>query len=359
MTSSTILTTTTMSDSHTIAARVDAVLDDTIRVAQSKWTTVDADLVDVFDEIRSLVLGGGKRLRPQFCYWGWVAAGGSSESATPHTLGAAIELLHVCALFHDDVIDDAASRRGKQTTHVRKAAEHSSLGFAGEPRRFGEGVAILIGDITYVMSDMLTDSLSSAARLLWHELRMEMNIGQYLDTLGSARRERSIEKTERVCRYKSAKYTIERPLHIGAVSANESRGNELLPMLSEYGLPLGDAFQMRDDILGAFGNSEVTGKPVGGDFREGKPTPLLARAYAAASETQKKVLDTVGSPALDDAGVQRIQSVVIDTGALAEMEQHIAMLHHQAITALDASRLAGESYRELLQLADVVTQRQV
>lgn len=349
----------TMNSEHTIAARVDTVLDDTIRVALSKWTAIDHDLADVFDEIRSLVLGGGKRLRPQFCHWGWVAAGGDNTSSTPDTVGAAIELLHVCALFHDDVIDDAASRRGKQTTHVRKAQEHQAQALAGESRRFGEGVAILIGDITYVMSDMLADSLSPAARLLWHELRMEMNIGQYLDTLGSARRERSIEKTERVCRYKSAKYTIERPLHIGAVSANQSRGNELLPMLSAYGLPLGDAFQMRDDILGAFGNSDITGKPVGGDFREGKPTPLLARAYAAASPSQKEVLDTVGAASLDDAGVERIQSVVIETGALAEMETHIAALHEQATTALVASQLAGDSYRELLQLADVVTQRQV
>jgi geranylgeranyl diphosphate synthase type I len=348
-----------MSTASSIAQRVDVILGQAISQQRQLWENVDSDLGFVFDEIESLARGGGKRLRPQFCHWGWVAAGGDPASVVPDSIGAAIELLHASALFHDDVIDAAMTRRGKITTHIRHLNRHTEYGFAGEARRFGEGIAILVGDITYVLSDSLTDALNSSGRMLWHQLRMEMNIGQLLDTLGSARRERAISKTELVSRLKTAKYTIERPLHIGAVSASEERGQQLLPMLSSYGLPLGDAFQMRDDILGAFGDTEVTGKPVGDDFREGKPTPLLARAYNKADDAQRKILDGVGSPTMTDADVAEVQSVVVATGALAEMEAHIVSLHDTAVAALDKSQLEGIAYDELVHLAHVVTQRTI
>jgi geranylgeranyl diphosphate synthase type I len=236
---------------------------------------------------------------------------------------------------------------------------HSVEKMAGESRRFGEGAAILIGDITYVMSDKLMDDVSSTARSIWHDLRMEMNIGQYLDTLGSARRERRIEIAERICRYKSAKYTIERPLHLGAVAANVEAGSALMPMLSAYGLPLGDAFQMRDDMLGAFGDSLVIGKPVGGDFLEGKPTPMLARAYALASASQLKILDTIGNPAMSLDDVAAVQEVVSATGAVVEMESLIVALRDEAVTSLDKKLIQGAAFEALLELADAVTQRTI
>lgn len=304
-------------------------------------------------------MGGGKRLRPQFAHWGWVGAGGDPGSDVPDRLGAAIELLHATALFHDDVIDDAATRRGRPTTHRRIADEHRRSGWAGESRRYGEGAAVLIGDVTYVMSDALMDGLSPAARRIWHDLRLEMNIGQYLDTLGSARRERRVEVAERICRLKSAKYTIERPLHLGAVAADTVVGESLMPMLSAYGLPLGDAFQMRDDILGAFGDPDLTGKPVGGDFREGKPTPMLARAVSRATPEQRVILDLVGTTDLDDQSVAAIQQAVIDTGAVDETEKVIRALRDRAIDALDASRLGGDAHGALVALADAVTRRDV
>lgn len=348
-----------MSGAVELISRVDAVLRSQLDHERARWARIDPDLETVFDEIESLVLGGGKRLRPQFVYWGWVAAGGDGENLAPVNIGAAIELLHAFALFHDDVIDDADTRRGNLTTHRRLAHTHTSERLAGEARRFGEGSAILIGDITYVMSDMLMDHVSSAARSLWHELRFEMNIGQYLDTLGSARRERRIEVAERICRYKSAKYTIERPLHIGAVAANEEQGSLLLPLLSAYGLPLGDAFQMRDDILGGFGDAAITGKPVGGDFIEGKPTPMLARAYAAATASQLEILDQVGSPEITSEQIADIQEVVRETGAMAEMEALIVSLRDEAVSSLDAKQLRGDSYTALVELANAVTQRTI
>lgn len=346
-----------MSSTTELIVRVDALLARTLEENQHRWAPLQKDLETIFEEIRALVLGGGKRLRPQFSHWGWVAAGGDPVSAESPRIGAAIELLHAAALFHDDVIDDADTRRSRQSTHKSFSESHSANGWVGEARRFGEGSAILIGDITYVLSDSLTNSLSAQARLIWHDLRLEMNIGQYLDVLGSARQTREIAEADLICRMKSAKYTIERPLHLGAVAADPIRGVALMPMLSAYGLPLGDAFQMRDDILGAFGDTAITGKPVGGDFREGKPTPLLARACAVATAQQLEILNMVGTPKLTDEDIAKIQQVVTETGALRAMEDVISTNHAQAVQALKKSEMQGESFDALVHLADVVTQR--
>jgi len=343
-----------MSSSAHIVQRVDAVLSQALLTERERWVAVDPDLGVVFDEIR-LLTESGKRLRPQFAHWGWVAAGGNPQSQEPDFIGAAIELLHIFALFHDDVIDDAGTRRGNATTHVRLSQHHAKEQWAGESRRFGEGSAILIGDIAYVLSDQLMDSLSPAARTLWHQLRVEMNIGQYLDTVVSARRATQASAARLVTIYKTAKYTVERPLHIGAVSANAEIGAALLPMLSAYGLPLGEAFQLRDDLLGAFGDAVVTGKPVGGDFIEGKRTPLLAYAYENASSAQQKILDTVGQMPMN---VEQVQEVVLSTRAVEFMEARIVELHDQALNALQKSALAGNAYEELVALANAVTQRQ-
>ena len=263
-----------------------------------------------------MVQAGGKRLRPAFCHWGFVGAGGNAEDQRVVDVGAAFELMHAFALFHDDVMDDAATRRGAPTTHAVYAREHRAAGWTGESRRFGEGVAILIGDLAFVLSDELSIGVPDAAWRMWNELRTELNVGQFLDILGSVRRERRLEKAERIARYKSGKYTIERPLHLGALLAAPDRADTLLPQLSTFGLPLGDAFQMRDDVIGVFGDSAQTGKPVGGDLIEGKPTPLLARAVALASPTQQAMLDRVGADGLEADGVSAIQQVIVDTGAL-------------------------------------------
>lgn len=346
-------------DSSAHVALVDSVLESAIADARTEWGSVSPHLTPVFEEIGAMVLGGGKRLRPQFCHWGWVAAGGDPADVAHARYGAGIELLHVTALFHDDVIDDAHSRRNRATTHRTFMDLHADNSWAGDSRRFGEGAAILFGDITYVMSDSLMDGLNPAARMVWHALRLEMNVGQWLDTLGSARRDRDIVDAELVCRMKSAKYTIERPLHLGALAADPVVGAELQPMLSAYGLPLGDAFQMRDDMLGAFGEESVTGKPVGGDFREGKPTPLLALAWSLATDAQRAVLAHVGDPALDDARIASIQQVVVETGASAEMESRIGSLAAQAVASLEPSRMAGASHAALVDLADAVVSRSV
>ena len=341
-----------------LAARVDARLEALLVAERERWAGFDADLAGPVDEVRRLVLSGGKRLRPAFCHWGFVGAGGDPDDPRVVDAGAAFELMHAFALFHDDVMDDAASRRGAPTTHVVYAAEHDAGSWAGEARRFGEGVAILVGDLAFVYADQLLVGAPAPVWRIWNELRVELNIGQFLDILGSVQRVRDRVRAERICRYKSGKYTIERPLHLGAALADPERVDELLPGLSAYGLPLGDAFQMRDDVMGAFGDEAVTGKPVGGDLREGKPTPLLARAVALASPAQRGVLDRVGCPDLTDADVREIQQVIVDTGALADLEAHIEALTAEAIDSLAAVDITDEARRELTVLAEYVSRRE-
>ncbi|WP_395160571.1 polyprenyl synthetase family protein [Ilumatobacter sp.] len=342
-----------------VATRVTGRLDEFLATERARWVELEPALAQPIDEIRRLVLSGGKRLRPAFCHWGFVGAGGGADDQIDVDAGAAFELMHACALFHDDVMDDADSRRGQRTAHMVAADEHAEQGWAGESRRFGEGVAILVGDLAFVYADQLLAAASPAAIGIWNELRIELNIGQYLDILGGVSRTRDLAASERICRYKSGKYTIERPLHLGAVLAAPERAAELLPHLSAYGLPLGDAFQMRDDIMGAFGDEAVTGKPVGGDLLEGKPTPLLARATRSATDAQRKVLELVGDPGMSPETVASIQQVIVDTGGLAELEQHISELTESAVTSLDAAPITAVAKTELIALAEFVAQRTV
>jgi len=342
-----------------VASRVDKRLEALLAVERERWAKVDADLVPPIDEIARLVLAGGKRLRPAFCFWGFVGAGGDPTDELVIDAGAALELLHAFALFHDDVMDGSLTRRGEPTTNAKFEASHGANKLAGESRRFGDGVAILVGDLAYVYSDQLMRNASPQAWTIWNELRIELNFGQYLDMLGSAMNERRREKAERICRYKSGKYTIERPLHLGALLAAPTRGDELIPVLSKYGLPLGDAFQMRDDVLGAFGDTAITGKPVGDDLREGKPTPVMAIATARANAAQLKELQLVGNQDLTQEQIARVQEVIRETGALDELETVITRLTDEAIAAVQHVPFAQSVRDELITLAEYVSWRTV
>ena len=181
-----------------IATRVDDCLDDLLSAARDRWMALDPDLGGPFEEIHRMVRSGGKRLRPAFCHWGFVGAGGDPDDERVVRAGAAFELMHAFALFHDDVMDDSASRRGAPTTHSVYADTHGRQVWAGESRRFGEGVAILVGDLAFVLSDQLLTGAPVEVWTLWNELRIELNVGQYLDILGSVQGERRIDKAERI-----------------------------------------------------------------------------------------------------------------------------------------------------------------
>jgi len=342
-----------------LAAQVEAFVANLLAKEEARWVRVNPTLATPFQEMRGLVLAGGKRLRPAFCHWGSIATGGEPGDERIVRAGAALELLHAFALFHDDIIDGSLTRRGEKTTHTRHAELHREEAFDGDAVRYGDGVAILVGDLTYVYADELMADTSRRARALWTELRLELNIGQFLDIVGSAKRERRRAQAEQICRYKSGKYTIERPLQLGALVTSPDLELSVLQHLSAIGLPLGDAFQMRDDVLGVFGEPVVTGKPAGDDLREGKPTPLLALATERASDTELAVLAMVGRPQIEQSDVEAIQQVILDTGALREMEEHITALTAQAISNLDRLALSHEAIDQFKSLAHLVSWRNI
>jgi geranylgeranyl diphosphate synthase type I len=335
-----------------VEARLEALFDHEI----ARWAALDTDLVPPLEALAALVLSGGKRLRPAFCHWGWVAAGGDPDDGAVVDAGAAFELLQAFALVHDDVMDGSATRRGAPAVHLAFAERHRAEAWRGEDRRFGEGVAILVGDLLHVYADQLMGGAPPPALEVWDELRIELNVGQYLDLIGTARRDTDDLRARRIARYKSGKYTIERPLHLGAALAG--RYPDLAPALSGYGLPLGEAFQLRDDVLGAFGEARVTGKPVGDDLREGKPTPLLAIATQRATAAQHEVLDQVGRRDLDGDEVAALQQVLVQTEALATVEADIVRLRDEAIAAVRRAPIDGTATDELVALARYVAARE-
>ncbi len=335
------------------AARVEQRLTEVLDGYRNDWGTIDALFGETIDLLETLVLAGGKRVRPAMAYWGFIGAGGDADDDAIFNLGAALELLQAFALFHDDVMDGSLTRRGAPTAHVRSIDEHEANGWGGEARRYGESVAILAGDVSLVLSDVLLHDVNPQVRSLWNELRIEVNLGQYLDVVGTARGDVPLETAERIVEYKTARYTIVRPLQMGAALTGRT---DLESQLGRIGTPLGVAFQLRDDMLGAFGQTELTGKPVGDDLREGKPTPLLARARRAATGAQSKTLDLVGSN-LSKGDVSAIQTVFTDTGAVADIEKQITSLTDEALDAISRTPLLGDSSESLTELATFLATR--
>jgi geranylgeranyl diphosphate synthase type I len=337
-----------------VAARVEERVTRLLDAETQRWGAVDPELLHPLEALRALVMAGGKRLRPVFCHWGFVAAGGEPDDPRIVDAGAAFELLQAFALIHDDVMDGSATRRGAPAVHRRFADRHADTAWAGESRRFGEGVAILVGDVALVYSDLLLPSGSPELAALWHELRIELNIGQYLDLSGTATGGVDREGARRIARLKSGRYTIERPLQIGALLAGQP---ELATALSTYGDPLGEAFQLRDDVLGVFGLEARTGKPVGDDLREGKPTLMLAVAHERATGADLALLARVGDPDLDEQTVTDLQALFISTGALDVAEAEIATLAARAVAALPALPLPPHADLALRDLATFIVAR--
>ena len=343
----------------TVADLVDERLGRLFAAEEDRWRSVDPLLGPPLAELARFCGEGGKRIRPAFCYWAFVGAEGDRADRRLGDVCAALELLHAFALIHDDVMDGSVTRRNHETIHTAFARAHERSGWRGEARRFGEGVAILLGDLAFVYADQLMAGVPAEAERLYTELRVELTIGQYLDLLGAARGEVDEEGARRIARYKTAKYTIERPLHLGAALAG--RFEPLAAGLSAVGLPLGEAFQLRDDLLGVLGDERVTGKPVGDDLREGKATPLLALAVAEVrrrgDRPAEELLARVGAPDLDDGEVDAIRAVLEASGAVAEIEQRVARLVDDARAALAGLPLVAEARVALGELAAYVADR--
>jgi geranylgeranyl diphosphate synthase type I len=320
----------------------------------ARWT-LDPALAAPIRALSELVVAGGKRLRPAFCHWAFVGAGGDPDDPKVVDAAGALELLHTFALVHDDIMDGSDRRRGLPSIHRSFIDRHRAEAWRGDGRRFGEGVAILVGDFAFVYADMLMAGTPPAARPVYDELRVELCVGQYLDLAATASSDRDPDDARRIEWYKSGKYTVERPLHLGAALAG--RMPELERPLTDIGLPLGEAFQSRDDILGVFGDASVTGKPVGDDLREGKLTPLVAAASARAGGAAARLLERIGAPDLSPAEIDGLRTVLEETGARAEVEATIETRVGEALTAIDRAPLNDESRRALCELATYVAWR--
>ncbi|MEY3973458.1 MAG: hypothetical protein RJA71_770 [Actinomycetota bacterium] len=328
-------------------------------------TNIASEMVPVCDALEDYLLEGGKRLRPLFAYAGYIAAGLTPGKSEIRAM-ASLELLQACALIHDDLMDGSDTRRGKPAIHRHFENLHRKGSMAGSAEQFGEAAAVLLGDLALVWSDHMlhnsgiTPSSLSAALRIHDEMRIELMAGQYLDVREAGEREYSVERSLRIARYKSGKYTIERPLHLGAVIArpDSSENAELLSVLSAYGLPLGEAFQLRDDLLGVFGDPETTGKPAGDDLREGKRTVLIAMTLEKAQASARAELENnLGNPALSPEKIDSLRSLIIETGAVADVEQLIDRLAQESQSAAESAAIHDQARPFLLALAETAIRR--
>jgi geranylgeranyl diphosphate synthase type I len=342
--------------------RVSAALEAFLDRQDAKLLAVGREAGELVRALREM-LSGGKRLRPAFGYWGWRGAGMPDDDRMV-AAAASLELFQACALVHDDVMDRSDTRRGRPAAHRRFASLHAASGWRGDAEAFGTGAAILLGDLCLSWSDeMFFDSGLEADRLLrarpvWNEMRSELMGGQYLDLLEQAVGGGSVSRARRVIEFKSARYSVLRPLQLGAQLGGASP--RLCAAYESYGLPLGEAFQLRDDVLGVFGDPAETGKPAGDDLREGKRTVLVALAAERGTARQAELLDRhLGDPLLDPAGITAVRDVIVRSGALTQVEQMISELTGRALAALDAAPLGAEADAALRHLAAAATTRRL
>jgi geranylgeranyl diphosphate synthase, type I len=341
--------------------RVQQVLDAFLDERAAELAPLGPDAGRLIAEARTAV-SGGKRFRAAFCHWGHRAVRPSVEDdAALARACASLEVLHASALVHDDFMDASDTRRGRPATHRAFEAEHRAAGWRGDPEQYGAAAAILLGDLLLGWAeDMLRRSGFPPEEVapglaIFEQCRNEVIAGQFLDVSVQARGRADVDTAMTVLRYKSAKYSIERPLHIGAALAGAPPTT--IGRLSAFGLPLGEAFQLRDDLLGVFGDPATTGKPAGDDLVEGKRTVLVALALDAAADGDAGLLDAaLGSP-LTVPEVERLRTIIDGSGAHAQVEEVIGRLASHAVTALERAELDPHATGVLRELASAATDR--
>jgi geranylgeranyl diphosphate synthase, type I len=377
---------------------VEEVLDPQAPLSQAFRDAVSAEISDFLSEqssvldsmgpelvpvhlMASQLLCGGKRMRPAFCVWGYVAAAGipTDEELKPLlTAAGSLDVLHVSALIHDDLMDSSDLRRGRPAAHRQFEALHANAGWLGDSAAFGKAGAILLGDLLVMWSAQMLhgagveQSALERALPIVEAMRTEVTCGQYLDMVAQAHPlrkrapaigslkptiELAMDDASRVVEYKAARYTVQRPSQMGAAIGGGD--DELYFALGAYGSPLGRAFQFRDDLLGVFGDPQVTGKPAGDDLREGKRTVLVAHAYAHAGDAgQKLLLQRLGDPGLDETGISELQQVIVESGARDAVESMINEYHERALKALHDTEITEEGRAGLTTLADAAVRRE-
>jgi geranylgeranyl diphosphate synthase, type I len=352
-------------DPEWFRAHVQQILDDYLDSQASLLADLGDDAGRLTRAAR-LAVQGGKRFRAMLCLWGFRAVREFTDPVEEQAVlraASALELLHSSALVHDDYMDASDTRRGRPSVHRAFADEARGAGWPGHHEHYGAAAAILLGDLLLAWADELLRSCGMpqdqvlAALEVFDVTRTEVIAGQFLDVSVQARGESDIDQAMRVLRYKSAKYSVERPLHVGATLAGADK--ETVAALTGFGVPLGEAFQLRDDLLGVFGDPAVTGKPAGDDLSEGKRTVLVALALRDADPADATKLATSLGQQLPGAEVAELQRIIERSGAHGEVEERIERLTAQALTTLDAAPFTHDGRSVLRGLAEAATQRVV
>jgi geranylgeranyl diphosphate synthase, type I len=331
------------------AQRVDAHLTAALDRLVPRLAGVHPAVAPVADHLAAF-LAGGKRVRPTLLLLGHAAAGGDRDRVMGPAL--ALELLHTCALLHDDVIDRAPTRRGRPTVHHAVAEAHRAAGWGGDPLRYGEAVAVLLGDLAFTHADELfleadvpADDLLAGFRR-FTVLREEVMVGQYLDLHAATARLTDRDLALTVATLKSGRYSVARPLEIGALLAGADA--DLVAGLGRFGDPLGRAFQVRDDLLGVFGEESQTGKSAASDLAEGKRTLLVAEAATRLDEPGRQRLETaLGDPDLTLDEAAAVRDLLDRSGARDACERYVEDAVAEALAELDRLALPGEVATEL------------
>jgi geranylgeranyl diphosphate synthase type I len=316
--------------------------------------------VDVAGDILMEFVSGGKCLRSTFMYLGWLCRAPASDAAL--WAAASFELLHAFALLQDDVMDDSASRRGRPAAHVQFTRWHHDRGLSGSPRRFGESAAILLGDLCLIWAEQMLRDSGLAPHQLWQAwprydaMRTELAVGQFADLTSDVRNLPTMESVLDVARRKSGNYTVRRPLEIGAAMAGCQP--DTLARLGEYGTAVGEAFQLRDDVLGVCGSPAVTGKPSGGDLIERKATSVVVAAHQLAdASTRRQIRELMNSDQLDECAVDHWRTLILATGAVQWIEELITDRVAAARNILDDVRIDDSVHAALADMATVCTER--
>lgn len=344
---------------------VEGSLRELLGTRSAALAAVDPRCEAIGTRLVDFVLGGGKRMRPGFALAAYEGCAGTRAEgplvARDQAVRAAsaLELIQACALVHDDIIDSSATRRGVPTVHVALAAEHRAQGWAGEPEAYGRSQAILLGDIALAWADdVFTGALLSSpgigidtlsrAHDAWAAMRTEVLGGQMLDVHAEATGAADLETPAKVNRFKTAAYTIERPVHLGAVLAGAD--DATIAALRDFGVSIGLAFQLVDDLLGVFGDPEVTGKPSGDDLREGKRTVLINSALSAGGPAAEELASMLGTE-LSAERLARARAILEDAGAVEHVRADVDALTEKGLRALDAAELSPSGREALRALA--------
>jgi len=345
-------------DQAAFKVRIDEALDAFVQEEIANLIAIDEDLTPIATQLR-LAVAGGKRLRAAFCYWGWRAAGQLDSDAMIRA-AAAVELIHSAAIVHDDIIDDSSTRRGAPTAHV---ALRTSLPWAStRPLPHAVNLAILIGDLLISWAGQLFTSCGLPAaylartRQLWATIARELVAGECLEILHTGRPPR-IDRSLDIVRLKTAKYTVERPLQIGGTLAGASK--DLLSAFTAYAVPLGEAFQLRDDVLGVFGNPMETGKSNQDDLNGYKPTALLAITLSTARLADQEELERLLARGDLDAGhLEIVREIMQRSGARERVESMIEERAAVAVRAIEKARLPSSTTAAFRSLVSAVVARE-